>query len=490
MVNVLSYFVDQNSLTQSDDQKPLAKNKTNVILIVLDAVRSDHLHCYGYHKKTSPFLDRLASEGVFFSTAIAQSSHTQESVPSLLSSTYPSTHRIKHNVSRLPEDLVTLPMVYKRNGYKTAVFSTIPYVSSIFGYDRGVDLFFENQKAIIQDTILFLFLEKIILNIANQRTFFKLIRNSASFFKTKNILVKTDAKYVMEQAISWLKNNHSDPFFLYLHLEGGHMPYKSPPPYNKKFVPNPDFSKEISDPYMLSGYTEKNSPDPSELAHMIAQYNGKILFHDQNLPILFNTIKSLGLENKTVIVITSDHGEEFYDHKGFMHSETLYSEVINVPLILYGPGILPRGKKIDNPVALVDIFPTLLNLCDIKKIKLPYPIVGSDLTPLWTGKGEYSRNYVFSELNRVFFSKYAVMNSNFKLILTAAGEKETFEIYNLKTDPGEKTNSVDKYPEIKIAFEDLLKKIIKESSLKALSPKKVKLDEEMKKKLKSLGYLQ
>ncbi|MCP2521145.1 sulfatase-like hydrolase/transferase, partial [SCandidatus Aminicenantes bacterium Aminicenantia_JdfR_composite] len=110
----------------------------NVILILLDAVRFDHVGCYGYKRKTTPNIDRLAENGVIFENAFSHSSHTLESVPSLLTSTYPSTHNVKTITSAIPDDILTLPEIFKSYGYKTAIFSTNPYISVVYGYGKGI----------------------------------------------------------------------------------------------------------------------------------------------------------------------------------------------------------------------------------------------------------------------------------------------------------------------------------------------------------------
>jgi|Deesub1362B_J571_1020462.scaffolds.fasta_scaffold00064_4 arylsulfatase A-like enzyme len=467
----------------------------NVILILLDAVRFDHVGCYGYKRKTTPNIDRLAENGVIFENAFSHSSHTLESVPSLLTSTYPSTHNVKTITSAIPDDILTLPEIFKSYGYKTAIFSTNPYISVVYGYGKGIDKFHCDDEKIIKinKTVLghsFQILKK--LSVLG-RIFEPFSKLNYFLFSSKNLSKSTDPNFITHKIIKWIKKNKSHPFFIYSHYEGGHSPYKVPKFYQKLFAS--DYSREPVINYPLKfglflPFEKGESLPKQKLKNMIAQYDAKIFYHDESLGILFQELKNLNLQKKTIIIITSDHGEEFYEHEGWGHGHSLYEETIHVPLIFYCPGLIPKGKRIKEIVSLVDVFPTILSLCGIN-LKIPYKIEGLDLTPLFYAKNPKPiRNFIFSELTQGENSAWCLRTDRYKVIEIRFGIKRERLLFDLKADPNEKNNIYEEKKEIAIELLRKLNFIIQQAEEKSFSPKKTELDIELKRKLKSLGYIE
>lgn len=468
----------------------------NILIISLDAVRFDHLGCYGYKKKTSPNIDQIAANGVIFENAFAQSSHTIESVPSLFTSTYPTTHNVRHMMNTIPKNLLSLPYIFKLNGYKTSVFSTMTYVSSTYGYKRGVNEFYEPQKNIIRRTILAHSLSKSLLKIFRSRWINNIFKFSYNLFPSKYSLISTDAKYVTQKVISWISENRNKPFFLYVHYEGGHYPYDPPEPYDRLFdtyYPNEPVIN-CPEPSGLFLPFIKGTPMPKrELENMIAQYDGKIFYHDSNLKFLFNHLKKLNLINKTIVVITADHGEEFYEHKGWAHGHSLFDELIHVPLIFYCPGYIPKGKRIPAFVEQVDVFPTICNLAGVNnKLELPYEIEGVDLSNLFSSR-QYrnEREYIFSEFTSADGKNSAscLRTKIFKAIELKYENRIERILLNLISDPLEKNNIYDKESQICNELFERIGTIVKRAKIKAFKPRRMILDENIKEKLRSLGYI-
>jgi len=470
-------------------------NYSNVIIILLDAVRYDHLGCYGYGRETSSNIDRLAANGVIFENAFAQSSHTGESVPSLFTSTYPSTHNVRMLTSALPKNILTLPSIFKLHGYKTAIFSTNPNVSTTFGYNIGVDDFIGPRLDLIKSTILSHLLTSFSLKVPVLGEVSNYIfRFTYSLFPSKNSLNSTDASLVTQKIISWLSENQDEPFFLYIHYTGGHSPYIPPKPYDRLFDPDYPNKPVANYPESLGiflPFSEGKSMPQRELENLIAQYDGEIFYHDINLRFLFNHLTKLGLDNKTIMVLTSDHGEEFFDHNGWGHGHSLFDEVIHIPLIFYGPGLIPEGKRIQELVELVDIFPTLCSLCGISDdLKLPYKIEGIDLASIILSKPhKHNRKYIFSEVNYGGHSAKCLRTKDFKAVLAKFGKKTERMLFSLISDPFERDDIYDKEKQIGTELFQKLELIVKRAEEKSFDSQRIIMDESLKEKLRTLGYI-
>jgi arylsulfatase len=286
-------------------------SKCNVILITADALRADHIGFYGYSKNTTPFLDELAKESLVYLNAISQAGTTIESVSSLFMSKFPYIDRISEKDKSLSELL-------KKNGYYTKAIVGHARVKSIFGFSKGFDEFDDN---------------------------FEFTRNASE---------------MTSLAINWIKGNNKRPFFLWLHYREPHAPYTPPKEYfdmfYEPFIGNVEYHN-----YTI--YGRRMDVSNEEIHNLSIAYDGNIRFLDDNLRILFKFLNNSGLLNNTLIIFTADYGESLGEHFIFDHND-LYYNIIHVPLILKHPYL--GHKLINEPTALVDIFPTVLDVLDIK----------------------------------------------------------------------------------------------------------------------------
>ena len=299
--------------------------KPNIILISIDTLRRDHVGIYGYKKNTTPTIDNIAKEGIYFENAFSASSWTLPAHMSMFTGLPPSIHSVEEKTNTLSKDIQTVTQLIKLKKYKTAAIVTLLFVSSKYGFDAGFDKFFER-------------------------------------FKKK-------ADIITDNALGWLKKNNNQPFFLFLHYWDAHWPYLPPEKYAEMFGVNTkntrwrkwgrlQFLRKYSDPRIpMSENVKKN---------VIALYDGEIRNVDYNINRIITYLKKKDIYNNTIFVITSDHGEEFKEHNSFGHGHSLYSEVINVPLIIRFPSKIKSGLKIREPVITSDIPLTLLNLLKIK----------------------------------------------------------------------------------------------------------------------------
>jgi len=475
----------------------------NVILVIWDAVRADHLSCYGYPLETSPHLDSLASRGILFEQAIASSSHTVESVPSLLSSTLPASHQMNDITSYLPSDLIIIPQVFKAIGYNTAAFSFNPYFSPAYGYDKGLDRFFAPGEFSIKayKTLFGHILDRSTrLPVISQglKPVYLLSQKLAALSFGESQLVSTDPGTITSRMTSWIKNHPQKPFFLLAHLEGGHAPYLAPPSFVKKFWPGENLPEAESwpttFPQSLGLFLPfREGPVLAEAGRqkMIALYDAKILYHDYWLGQLIEFLRMEKRLKDTLFIVTSDHGEEFYDHHGWGHGHSLYQELLQVPLIMSGESLLPSGLKISQPVSLLDLFPTLFSLLAINQApNLPYSLQGQDLSRALDRKTEPdSKRLIYSELTQGSHQAWSLLDFPWKVIHSVFGSEEVTELYNLRNDPQEKNNLAAAYPEEKERLLLSLQEIIDLARQRVFKSQRRWVSPAEKEKLRSLGYI-
>lgn len=421
----------------------------NVLLITVDSLRPDHLGCYGYKRDTSPHIDNLAKEGVIFTQAISQGSSTMPSLPSIMISLYPRQHRAMDITRKYTLTLPTLAEILGKNGYQTGAM-----LSNII-LDTGVITGF----------------------------------NFTYFYPNASIVTK--------KAIDWIGKNKDKRFFLFIHYGDIHVPYKPPPPYNELFLP--DKFKELGTEVLLKRYPRSNvyqlqsMPDLTEedKDYYISQYDGGIRFTDDWIGILLKSLEKLRLEKRTLIILSADHGENLGDYnKTFFHGDSLYDVLLKVPLIIKG-NIIPQGKLIQRQVQLIDIMPTIL---DALKIKAKSKMEGVSFLPLVLGKKQDGGLYAFSECRHNFCNMRSIRTEDWKLIfyafLNPKEERYRWELFNLKNDPRESTNLIqleqNKFESLKQKLRDWMKRTRSPSPGQTSSP----LDEETKKRLKNLGYVQ
>lgn len=416
----------------------------NVLLIVWDAVRPDHLGCYGYPRPTSPHLDRLAEEGVVFDRAFAASSYTMESAPALFTSTYPSTHGVHSFSDRLSGDLPFLPLAFRRNGYRTAVFSTIRNVSRVFGFDRGVDVLYGRAVDPLDASLISHFLTRLAsVDVPLAAPVCRaLLSVSRGLFATEDRIKTEDPQVITNRIADWISADRTRPFFVYGHYRGGHHDYTPPPPFDRMF--DPDYPGEPLSRFPRGAqsfppFIESRALPPRAKANLIARYDGEIRQHDEALGGLLRFLDATGLRKDTILLVFSVHGEEFYDHGGWGHGHSLHDELIHVPLVLRVPDPEARPRRISRCVSLVDVFPTLCSLCGIGLPEGAASMSGQDLTPWVFGTaGKPGRDTVYAELHQGGHQARALRTAEYKAIWVRFGGKQVFRWYDVRNDPGEK----------------------------------------------------
>ncbi len=433
----------------------------NILLVSIDSLRADHLHCYGYPRETSPTMDTLAEEGVLFTTVVAPTSWTLPSHLTLFTSLPPEEHGVIRDRMRLSPEVRTLTDVLWQAGYETAGIVAGHYLMAEYGFSRGFDHY---------DDYNLLWRER----FANHGT------------RTPEQL-----PLAKEWLAGWDKRGRKRPFFLFLHMWDVHFDYTPPPPYDTLF--DPDYQGRLTGEDIAVNPLVHEGMDPRDLEHLIALYDGEIRFSDFYLRKILDVLKTLEVYDDTIIVVTADHGEEFFEHGRKIHRFALYDESILVPFIIRYPRKIPAGKVVEQQVRLMDVAPTILGLAglaqpaDFGSTPPERPHTERDLTPLIVGNAPSETGPLvgFSDLHGKLVS---VRTETFKLI-THLRKPQTQELYDLVTDPAEQVNITAARPRVAAMLRQELSEWRKVRGAKPDNAREFRLTEEQEKQLRALGYL-
>jgi arylsulfatase A-like enzyme len=444
---------------------PKGKSRRQVILISVDTLRADHLSCYGYERPTSPHLDALAKESALFVNVYAPSPWTLPSHVSMLTGLNTVRHQVNREDQRMSPELVTLAELLKTNNFFCSAFTGGGFVSSAFGFADGFDSYYERADEIYLDHA---------------------------------------AEFCFRDVARWIEFNKDRDFFLFIHTYQPHDPYVSPLPYKTRFLSEQARWTQLNLLGYLGGKSGIFKPLPQEeRQNIIDLYDGEILYTDEGLiGPLMATLKELSLYDQTMIVFTSDHGEEFFDHGGWGHGHSLYDESLKVPLLIKFPDKKFKGRRIENIVSLVDIVPTILDELRIDWSKSN--VDGRSLVPLLKGKEKDHRTFLSDVgeniLNLHLPRKMAMSEGTFKFILNknlSQEEKDFFqfppvpvkmlELFDLSVDPLERISIVEKEARLAQRFLRHLEAV--SARVKGQIQQTAIIDKELEQQLRALGYI-
>ena len=406
----------------------------NVIYIVIDTLRADHLGCYGYFRKTSPIIDELAKEGVLFEDFHASAIPTGPGFTCLITGLYAINHKFYvtpfglPNVINFDDDIPTLAeIIWENRGYTTVAFDNlINFRSHMKQFVRGYEYY---------------------INVSRNPLW---IHNQ--------IVGGT----VNERLIPWIKHHAKENFFAFVHYWDPHCPYNQPEEYRHLFHHKKGDILDLKVSQAKAGYSyvpgwgkvgefweEDKAKKPIEIPdrgeRTIDLYDGEIRYTDHLIGQILEVLRKTKILNNTIIIITSDHGEELGQHEIFgrkMYGHAgLHEPIVFVPLILWQPKILPKGKKIKGFAGHTDIVPTILDLMGMKKRP---KLDGKSLLPIIEGK-EKPKDKIFMESDTLILpASRAVLEDGWKYIQTLDGERQ---LYYLEDDPMELVNLANKKEE-------------------------------------------
>jgi arylsulfatase A-like enzyme len=421
---------------------PVARN---LVLVSLDTLRADRLGSYGYARDTSPKLDAFARDAFVFERAISAGNSTAGAHHALFQS------RAASQAIRGAQ-APTLAEILRQHGFRTVAFTDGGTMSRALGFARGFEHFDDGNRGLAES---------------------------------------------LPKAAYWLDRlaPRGERMYLFVHTFDVHLPYDPPPPYDTRFFP--DYRGNVRGDTtlpLLRGLRALSrpggaAPDPigdEDRRQVQALYDGEILKTDTLLSALLSHLEKAGLEGDTLVVVLSDHGEEFWDHGSVLHSHTLYEELLHVPLVIRVPGWRDRARRVPERISTLDVLPTLLELLGVPA---PGSVSGRSLVPLMRGAA-LPQEPIVSEGYPYGRSLQSVSVDGFKLIREpATGESR---LYDLAADPREQTDVSQARPEIRDRLATLLDGLLGARPLEGDDPldRPEALPEETQRRLRELGYIE
>jgi len=473
----------------------------SVLFILVDATCADHLGCYGYERETSPNLDRLAAEGVRCANVHANGSRTKETTASLFTSLQPSTHGMSRLSGALPDASPSFTERMREGGYRTGAFSANPIVSPVFGFGRGVDHFYSNTPPHVRRAVVPQLFRALATTIGKRYPFFRCFHEALLGLevilpraRTTPVYAGGSADVLNREFLEWLDEEPDAPFFGYIHYMEPHTPYAPPPPYDTMFDPDYEGPRVTSfppDSWLFLPFIEGTEITEAERVNMVAQYDGAIAFFDEQLGVLLEELERRGLVDRTLVVVTADHGEEFFEHRGWGHGHSMYEELTHIPLVFWCPGRVPAGHVDRTTIRQIDIMPTVLGAVDLEEgLEVP-GLAGLNLWRILESATDLGRELpVFSEFYSGGMFMRALTADSHKVILARYGDEETVLLYDLENDPDEMTDVSGDRPDLTSSLLSRLETMHAESSSGRLETRSGVIDEGTRERLRALGYIE
>ena len=459
---------------------------SKIIFILADTLRRDRLPWHGGERANVPVLSRIAEQGMVFTHTVSQATWTKVSVPSILTSLYPSTHGLVEIADRLPSSVTTLAEALREAGYATYATSSVPFTGKLTNLHQGVETL--SERGSIGD-----------------------LPHSGA---------KTSRTYI-DRLLPWIDSHTETPFFVFLHVFDPHSPFEPYAPYDTLYTDEGEIAahrkrietvkEHIDDEHMRGDAM----PTSKELAAAevdaeafvdteLDWYDGSIRGMDAEIGRLIERLTQLGIDDETLIVFMSDHGEEFLEHGRHFHGNNAYGEMLNVPLMMWWPGVIPAGRS-DEVVQSIDVLPTVL---DLARIAVPDQAQGQSLVPLmvqgevpsrigWVSRPAFAERLAMEDDESIpaeeQVDSLVIVADGWKLIRNSRRPEgwPEFELYDYENDPMDQTNVAEDHPDIVAGLaaelaawhERALAVRIEEADDADLSP-------EEEARLRALGYIQ
>jgi arylsulfatase A-like enzyme len=454
-------------------------NKPNFILLTIDTLRADMLHCYGNSTPLTPHLDGLAASGIRFEQAITGGSWTQAAFPVMLTSSYAAMYG--GCLGRLAPERPSPVETLARHGYQTGGFSTNPHLSQRTGFHRGFHNFADLVPAEVDPWLRGI---KGGQRLLRSPIVHSLLRPIAGAMRPARLYAS--AAEVTDGLCRWLEQVRK-PFFAWAHFMDLHWPN-----HLAEALTHPrDIAQAWRDLAIMGERSNFDARTPITAAQrdrFLGLYEQSLRYLDSQIGGLMDSLRRLGHDDDTAIIVVSDHGEEFLDHGRWGHWESnLFDEIIKVPLIIrtpHGPG----GQVVRRQVRLLDLMPTILDLSGCP----PDGVMGTSLVPVWTqGQSEYDGKEALTEMRRDPRHRIAIRTEAFKYIWDSQRPDQP-ELYDLQADPGETRNVSEHFPAEVRRFQAAVethRRRVDETEPATASPE-LEPDEEVTRRLRDLGYLE
>ncbi len=451
--------------------------RPNIVFILIDTLRADHLPIYGYSRQTAPRLSALAQQATTFTQMYAQSSSTRPSVATLFTSLYPSTHQVHYERDFIPDSLTLMAEVLRAGGYRTFGASSNANVSPTFGYSQGFEEF---RVWKTESPFRLTLLGRTAEDALGPHTLGQLLQERTD--------IVPQASAITDMTLDWVGRHASERMFLYVHYIDPHDPYRPPPPFDQTF----DYTKQPQrraggvDPVTLLG-PNRNA---EQVARTLDQYDGEILYTDGEMGRLLDRLEAMGVLKDAIVIVTADHGEEFYEHGKNSHGRSTYEEVLRVPFLVQWPGKVPAGRAYEATAGLIDVMPTLL---DLVGLETPAGLQGVSLAAGLTGRAAPTPRRIFAQVNQDTFAMEMVREGNEKLVRHTRGPLAgRHELYDLERDPLERADQAARASARVAAlgqYLDALHAVSVHAAARVPAARLKKLDPSTEKALRSLGYI-
>lgn len=424
----------------------LRSSPPSIILISIDTLRADRLQPYGYQRQTSPNIAEFARNAAVFNTVIAESSWTLPSHVAMLSGLHPIKHGVNDIKAKIDAGTPLLADILKQAGYQTAAFVDGGYVRKAYGFARGFEHFHERKQGLASK---------------------------------------------IGPALKFLDQHQSDrPFFLFLHTYDVHCPYYPPEPYYSQFSSKD--AQEIETKSRCGADFTTAGVTANQAQYLSDRYDGAVRMVDDVIGEFLKALAVRGLTERVIIAITSDHGEEFFEHGSIGHQGSLHLELLKIPLIISAPGIVPG--HFTQPTGLIDITPTLLNIAGISSSlsfsgsSLLNILQNADSTQSDSAQADRLSGFSYLERKKRIFS---LITGPWHFL--SFPEEGRVGLFQIEHDPLEQHDLSAKNPEIVTSVKRDLERIlltVGESEGRSAQTGELKLNSSELEELKTLGYLQ
>lgn len=462
------------------------KSRPNVLVYVVCTLRPDHMSLYGYSRDTTPFLKKLGASAIVFDAAQSQAPWTKPSVASLMTSLHAAAHGLVNDTDTIPKGATTLAEQLRSAGYVTASIVANPFAGRTSGLDRGFDYMMEYP--VVQ-------------------------RN-----RTDAVDRGTDSAAINRSILPWIERHRDEPFFLYVQSTDPHAPYRPPAAEETRFANpaetaafNTDYGK-LRDVRAYGGgatvsraeMRSKGVDFDSYVKRAKDRYDAEVAHNDKSIEELIGKLKEVGALENTLVIIASDHGEEFWEHGFGAHGHSLYNELIHVALLVWNPRLIPVPRRISEPVQLIDVMPTILEFANVKP---PAGIQGESLvrlikgqpfarkTPIMATKLALPRAKEGGGVPENLTDTFARIDADWKFVYRAQADRahlKQVELYNRRTDPDDKNdlasqqkNLADKFTSQTTGWVEAQKQIRKQLGPGGTS----QMDSQTLERLRTLGYV-
>ncbi len=442
----------------------------NVLLISVDSLRRDHVSAYGYAnptnpaEPTTPSVERLAKRGVLFDDAVSTTSWTLPAHMALLTGLPDALHGVTDNGASLDPSLETLAELLKRHGYATAGFFSGPNLHPVFGFDQGFDRYVDCSGVRVSGADL---------KTAGAQGFRE--ANQSSHQAVTSPLVLAESAHWIEDRVK-----SKQPFFAFTHWWDPHYDYLPPAPFDRMY----DASYTGSVRGVHKGEKDRVL-EGADLVHLKSLYDAEIRWTDEHIGKLLDHLDRLGVLENTLVVFTSDHGEEFFERGRWGHQRTLYDEVVRIPLVISLPSAMASGTRVAAQARLQDIYPTIAELCGV-----PVPVYVEGRSLRGAASSDAHAQSLHLDVPYMGVKMTGARTSDAKVLWDSTARNG--QVFDLAQDPAERDPRT--FAELSDAPAALISTFGELERRRVALPERtnasrVKLPPELEAQLKSLGYL-